>query len=482
MTYISLVKRFGIILCLITAACSAASHAEDSVRVAQDRLRTLGYDPGASDGVYGDKSRQAVHRFQADRKLKQSGELDRETAELLLADLVLYTQNFDPFHYANPVTGELDGPAVQLIKKTCADARLRCVLRLGDKSWEETQKQVRDGSGDGLFLIGWDASRAEYLQRTEEILSTEYGFFVRADDPLNFTGPKALDGYTVGVYGPSNTSKTLDKITVGLRSEGIRLDKDLQKDSDPVFRALSTSKGKYAVFSNKDVGNSIIRRLGLENIRYAGQQQCVSYYVGITNRLNNTDFLDRFNTAFSQIALSGLKRTILAPYGVSADAGACGKPTPVPATPLPTPPNPVTPPAQDCVVKASGDDAVVVCGKSCLTWQKSGSERPLTWHDASGSYLADLNARRFGSASDWRLPTSEEIRTLIRQDLSPKNRMFLIDGFDATQTDCWTADRRTDGGQNAADYVDFFEGKIGSKSATDTNYVRAVRGTFCGHR
>ncbi len=238
MTYISLVKRFGIILCLITAACSAASHAEDSVRVAQDRLRTLGYDPGASDGVYGDKSRQAVHRFQADRKLKQSGELDRETAELLLADLVLYTQNFDPFHYANPVTGELDGPAVQLIKKTCADARLRCVLRLGDKSWEETQKQVRDGSGDGLFLIGWDASRAEYLQRTEEILSTEYGFFVRADDPLNFTGPKALDGYTVGVYGPSNTSKTLDKITVGLRSEGIRLDKDLQKDSSNSRRTL----------------------------------------------------------------------------------------------------------------------------------------------------------------------------------------------------------------------------------------------------
>lgn len=473
----NLIKGFVIFLAFL-GSCPLESYAQDAVRSAQERLQKLGYDPGALDGMSGKVTRRAIEKFQSDRKLPVSGELDPETSEHLFADLILYTQNFDPFHYRNPVTGQLDGPAVVLIKKTCQDADLRCVLKIGEGSWGDTQEQVRSGNGDGLFLIGWDASRADYLLRTDEILSTEYGFFVRTDDPLSYVEPEILDGYTVGVYGPSNTSHTLEKIILGLRDKGVRVDEDLDKDGDAVFLKLSASKGKFAAFSNKDVGNSIVRRLGLGNIRYAGRQQCLSYYLGISNRYKDSDFVKRFDEAFRHIDENGLKRVILAPYGISANDGACGIPVPsssIAAAEGPTPRTTASA-APDCVAKVDGKDDVVVCSKSCLTWQKSGSGRPLTWHEASGSFIEELNAKRFGTAADWRLPSSEELRSLLTKDIVRENRMYLVSGFDAKQTECWTADRKTEGGRDEAYYVDFFNGALDSKSASDTNYVRAVRG------
>lgn len=211
MSYTNLIGKI-VVLVVFVGLCPLGSYADDTVRSAQERLHTLGYDPGAFDGLYGQATRRAIVKFQSDKKLKPSGDLDQETTERLFADLILYTQNFDPFYFRDPVTHQLDGPAVRVIEKTCQDAGLRCVLKLGEGTWEETQKQVRAGKGDGLFLIGWEPSRKKYLLRSNEILNTEYGFFVKADDPLSYTGPGTLDGYTVGVYGPSNTSRALEEM------------------------------------------------------------------------------------------------------------------------------------------------------------------------------------------------------------------------------------------------------------------------------
>jgi peptidoglycan hydrolase-like protein with peptidoglycan-binding domain len=55
----------------------------ESVRSLQDQLRTSGFDPGRSDGVYGQRTERAVRDFQASRGLEVDGVAGRRTLEAL---------------------------------------------------------------------------------------------------------------------------------------------------------------------------------------------------------------------------------------------------------------------------------------------------------------------------------------------------------------------------------------------------------------
>jgi hypothetical protein len=51
----------------------------ESVRALQDQLRTAGFDPGTSDGVFGPRTERAVREFQASRGLEVDGLAGRRT-------------------------------------------------------------------------------------------------------------------------------------------------------------------------------------------------------------------------------------------------------------------------------------------------------------------------------------------------------------------------------------------------------------------
>lgn len=59
------------------------------------------------------------------------------------------------------------------------------------------------------------------------------------------------------------------------------------------------------------------------------------------------------------------------------------------------------------------DDKVVIDHTSGLMWQQSGSSK--TWSFAPGAqdYIHELNNKRYAGYSDWRLPTIEELASLI---------------------------------------------------------------------
>jgi peptidoglycan hydrolase-like protein with peptidoglycan-binding domain len=59
-----------------------------ALQQAQQRLRRLGYDPGAADGVPGPKTVVALKRFQTDHGLAATGALDAKTSEALSSSAV----------------------------------------------------------------------------------------------------------------------------------------------------------------------------------------------------------------------------------------------------------------------------------------------------------------------------------------------------------------------------------------------------------
>jgi len=113
---------------------------------------------------------------------------------------------------------------------------------------------------------------------------------------------------------------------------------------------------------------------------------------------------------------------------------------------------------------------VVVDQVTGLIWQKSGSDEPLEYKDA-WEYIQQLNRQRFAEYDDWRLPTIEELMSLLEPE-KQTNGLYINPIFDRGQPGCWSAGTRSSG---SAWGVSFNLGIMGSSSLDSTGYVRGVR-------
>ena len=108
-------------------------------------------------------------------------------------------------------------------------------------------------------------------------------------------------------------------------------------------------------------------------------------------------------------------------------------------------------------------------GLSGLTWQQSGSRYPMSWQQAH-HYVARLNDQRFSGRQDWRLPTLDELITLLKPPSQGRD-LCIEPLFDTIQRWIWSADRRS---FIAAYFVDIELGFVGWQDFSAPFYVRAV--------
>jgi formylglycine-generating enzyme required for sulfatase activity len=116
-----------------------------------------------------------------------------------------------------------------------------------------------------------------------------------------------------------------------------------------------------------------------------------------------------------------------------------------------------------------GDDRVVFDQATGLVWQQSGSTQYMDWKSAQ-EYIRQLNRNRFADFGEWRLPTVEELASLLKQQ-TPDGRLHLDQAFDPHQAWCWSSDQR---GEGFAYLVSFYHGMIDWKFDCDRVFVRAV--------
>ncbi|MCP4022581.1 MAG: amino acid ABC transporter substrate-binding protein [Desulfobacteraceae bacterium] len=219
--------------------------------------------------------------------------------------LIFNTQDFSPFSYKIGI--KVSGPCVEIVERVCEKNGFECTFKL--LPWVRAQREVKIGQAHAMFAIGRNKTREDWLYFSPPILRTEYGFFVRSENPLQFSDISDIKGYRVGVYGPSNTSRSLEKIKEKVGNLSI----DLRPDDESGFKKLS--KGRVdAVFSNKDVGFALISKMKLENIRYAGKHRELNYYIGFSKEFNDKQVVDQFNIAFMELYRDGTIKRILGQY------------------------------------------------------------------------------------------------------------------------------------------------------------------------
>ena len=444
-------------------------------REAQQQLKNLGYYKGRVDGILGPRSLVAINAFQQETYLPVTGQLDAKTVEYLNRPiLILNTQDFPPLQYRlNPFGSRLYGPAPKAIRAACLQAQLTCILRLYE-DWGEAQRLVKQHTAHGMFLIGWNAKRATFLHRSIAVADAEYGFFVKQDDPLNFTDIADLDGYPIGVYAPSNVATTLQTIGVALQAQGKRIRITETRDDKPLFYQLATENSAFdAVFSNKDSGMTVIKGEGIQGLRYTGPYKTLQYDVGFSKHLVHPSLVERFKQAFKALQDDGTIRQIYANAGLG---GTVEDATPsAPRVKTAQPPTGSKPDRYH--LAGIGNSPLIEDTKTSLVWQKKGSDRATTFADAQ-DYVKSLNVDQYGGHQDWRLPSTEELRSLVEPIIQTDNRLYIAPIFSATQQTCWSQD----GSRDSQQFVDFFEGRHASKDQLDSNYVRVVRGVTCRRR
>jgi polar amino acid transport system substrate-binding protein len=92
---------------------------------------------------------------------------------------------------------------------------------------------------------------------------------------------------------------------------------DMTPDGGAAFKKLSVGRVD-AVLSDKDVGNDLTRKLGIRNVRYAGRQQMLKYYIGFSEKFTGKKLVDQFNTAFRNLHKRGIIQAILSKYKMDA--------------------------------------------------------------------------------------------------------------------------------------------------------------------
>lgn len=90
-------------------------------------------------------------------------------------------------------------------------------------------------------------------------------------------------------------------------------------------------------------------------------------------------------------------------------------------------------------------DGTITDHSAGLMWQKSGSDERFGEYGEAEAYVGQLNHNCFAGYDDWRLPTIDELISLL-EPARQSNMLHIRPIFDENQRQCWSSDRRENGG------------------------------------
>lgn len=109
---------------------------------------------------------------------------------------------------------------------------------------------------------------------------------------------------------------------------------------------------------------------------------------------------------------------------------------------------------------------LVIDQSTNLIWQNDGSPYPLSWHGAEG-YIRHLNKIRYAELAGWRLPTTDELMSLLDEPSNQPDSAF----FDSTKKWVWSCDLH---GKSERWFVNLDMGYASTQDKDCLNFIRAV--------
>jgi len=225
------------------------------------------------------------------------------------------TEHFPPYTYAQ--AGTAAGPMVDVLQAACARLRWQCAVEV--LPWRRALGLAQNGLVDGIFTVVDTPERRSYFHVSVPVLGARYTLFTRAGDDFVLHDREALNGRTIGAYGPSATVLALDELVEGLKVETV-----IEPDNRTVLRKLAA--GRYGphglALVNEYVALQLMREDQLGGLQSAGTVKEFDYAFGLVRqRVNARDF-KAFNEALVALCHSGRSAELVRPYALPASACA----------------------------------------------------------------------------------------------------------------------------------------------------------------
>jgi two-component system sensor histidine kinase EvgS len=208
--------------------------------------------------------------------------------------------DYPPFSIVNP-DGQADGFSVELLRAVLTEMGREVVFETGP--WAQIKTALAEGSLDVLPLVGRTPEREEIYDFTIPYMTLHGALFIRNDN-TEIQGLSDLQGKRIAVMKGDNAEEYVRRAALS--------DRIITTSSfEDAFRMLSDGRAD-AVISQKLMGISLLKELGLKNIQVRGkpneefkQNFCFAVEKG------NAELLSVLNEGLSIINAKGIQRQLL---------------------------------------------------------------------------------------------------------------------------------------------------------------------------
>jgi len=224
--------------------------------------------------------------------------------------LTFATQDFPPFN--REIKGSAAGPFADIVRLICQRMQTDCTIET--LPWRRVIGEAQQLELSGIFPMSRLPERESDYYFIGPILETNFTVYTLAGDTTEFREGKDFAGYTIGVYGPSGISKTLEQITAGIPSVKIVM----ELNHVTVLRKLSA--GRYGAkgigFIDRDGAQYLMSDEHITNVYAAGDIKIMDLYICLSRKLISPEIAARFETTFAALNNSGELAAILKKYGL----------------------------------------------------------------------------------------------------------------------------------------------------------------------
>lgn len=229
------------------------------------------------------------------------------------ADSMTFTmEHFPPFNAED--NGTTVGPLPDIIRATCASMKIRCAIET--YPWRRAYRLAEEGQADGIFVLLRTPEREKDFYFSDPVIQTAYAVFANQSTKVSYHAPRDLDGYTVGVYGPSGTSGAAEEMAKSV--PGLKI--VVEVDNPTVFRKLSGQRygDKAVAVMNVDVGNYLLKQEKISGIVAVGDIKRIEYTIGLSRKKVGEKQAEKFNDALRALIRNGTIKTIVEKYGMKS--------------------------------------------------------------------------------------------------------------------------------------------------------------------